>query len=122
MNLFDASALLCFLRGERGADTVEQLFERGSGFVSAVNWSEVAQKVRTAGGEWTLARGLLLNVGIGVEPVTARDAERAAALWRIGSGLSIADRICLATGERLAATVWTADTAWGESEQVRQVR
>ena len=122
MNLFDASALLCFLRGEHGADTVEQLFEQDTGSVSALNWSEVAQKVRSAGGEWTLARGLLMNVGLVVEPVTAADGERAAELWRKGSGLSIADRICLATGERLAATVWTADTAWGESERVRQVR
>lgn len=122
MNLFDASALLCFLRGERGSDTVEQVLESGASAVSAVNWSEVAQKVRAAGGEWVLARGLLMNLGLGVEPVTAGDAECAAALWRKGSGLSIADRICLATGERLAATVWTADTVWGESERVRQVR
>lgn len=122
MNLFDASALLCFLRGERGSDTVEKALESGASAVSAVNWSEVAQKVRAAGGEWELARGLLMNLGLGVEPVMASDAERAAALWRKGSGLSIADRICLATGERLAATVWTADTAWGESERVRQVR
>lgn len=122
MNLFDASALLCFLQGEHGSDTVEQVLESGASAASAVNWSEVAQKVRTAGGEWSLARGLLMNLSVGVEPVTASDAEYAAALWRKGSGLSIADRICLATAERLAATVWTADTAWGESERVRQVR
>ncbi|MDN5852303.1 MAG: type II toxin-antitoxin system VapC family toxin [Actinomycetia bacterium] len=122
MNLFDSSALLCFLQGERGSDAVERVLEDGKGVVSAVNWSEVAQKVRVTGGEWTLARGLLINFGIEVEPVTVRDAESAAALWRKGCGLSLADRVCLATGQRLVATVWTADTAWGESEQVRQVR
>jgi PIN domain nuclease of toxin-antitoxin system len=44
MNLFDSSALLCFLRGEEGADVVEREPLVG-GACSAANWSEVAQKV-----------------------------------------------------------------------------
>ena len=54
--------------------------------------------------------------------VPAELRERAAALWRRGSGLSLADRLCLATAHRLSAVVWTADTAWGTGEPVRQVR
>jgi PIN domain nuclease of toxin-antitoxin system len=57
-----------------------------------------------------------------VEPVTQVDAELAATLWRVGSGLSLADRVCLATGERLDAVVHTADSAWGVSGRIRQVR
>ncbi len=30
--------------------------------------------------------------------------------------------LCLATAARLEATVWTADTAWGPSRRVRQIR
>ena len=52
----------------------------------------------------------------------AGDAERAAGLWRRGSGRSIADRICMATALRLEAHVWTADKAWGTSEGISQVR
>jgi len=121
VNLFDASALLCFLQGEPGADVVEKALEEG-GIASAANWSETAQKVLARQADWALARALLHGYGLAVEPVRIEDAERAAALWRAGSGLSLGDRLCLATGERLSATVWTADTAWGAEPPVRQIR
>lgn len=121
MNLFDASALLCFLQGETGADLVERELATG-GACSAVNWSEVAQKVIAHGADWSLARSLLLSYGLEIEPVIAVDAERAAMDWRRGSGLSIADRICQATAIHLDAHVWTADSAWGTSERISQVR
>ena len=121
MNLYDASALLVLLLGEDEAEVVEEaLADRGT--VSAANWSEVAQRIAGAGASWPLARALLLSYDLEVTPVLAEDAERAAELWRRGSGLSLADRLCLATGERLSATVWTADRAWPRSASVRQVR
>jgi PIN domain nuclease of toxin-antitoxin system len=89
---------------------------------SAVNWSEVAQKVTAHSADWELGSSLLLSFGLWIEPVSRADAEEAAALWRRGSGRSIADRICLATAHRLDAQVWTADTAWGASDQISQVR
>jgi ribonuclease VapC len=121
MNVFDSSALLCFLQGETGADTVETELGRG-GFCSAANWSEVAQKVIAMGGDWNLAMGVLLSYPLDVEPVLRQDAEEAATRWRRGSGLSLADRLCLATASRLGATVWTADTAWGTASPIRQIR
>lgn len=121
MNLFDASALLCFLTEETGADIVERELVAG-GSCSAANWSETTQKLIAHGQDWSLSRGLLLSYGLKVEPVHATDAELAARLWRAGSGLSLADRICLATASRLDATVWTADTAWGTSDRIRQIR
>ncbi len=121
MNLFDASALLVFLQDEPGAAVVADQLNIG-GAVSAANWSEVAQKVRASQGNWLLARALLLSYDLAVEAVTGDDAERAAELWRRGEGRSLADRLCLATRERLDAVVWTADTQWGASDQVRQIR
>ena len=121
MNLFDASALLCFLQGEDGADKVERALAKG-GRCSAANWSETAQKLIAHEQDWGLSRALLHSYGLAVEPVLAADAERAARLWRAGSGLSLADRLCLATAERLEATVWTADAAWGSSTKIRQIR
>lgn len=121
MNVLDASALLVFLQGEQGAELVERELEREVR-VSAANWSETAQKVAAGGGSWTLARGVLLSYGLEVEPVLAEDAERAALLWERGGSLSLADRLCLATAERLDADVLTADRAWGTSGRVRQVR
>jgi PIN domain nuclease of toxin-antitoxin system len=121
VNLFDSSALLAFLQTEAGADVVESELEAG-GVCSTVNWSETAQKVRARDADWDLARGLLLSFDLGLEPVRVEDAERAAALWRRGRGLSLADRLCLATAERLDAVVWTADAAWGSTERIRQIR
>lgn len=121
MNIFDASALLSFLNEEPGADQVEAALEEG-GACGAANWSETAQKIRQRGADWNLARGLLLSYDLVVEPVTAADAETAAQLWTQDSALSLGDRLCLAQGARLAATVWTADRAWGSSGSIRQIR
>jgi ribonuclease VapC len=120
VNLFDSSALLCFLRGETGADVVERELLAG-GACSAANWSEVAQKVAEREQDWRPARALLLSYDLVVEPVVTADAEAAARLWRRGSGLSLGDRLCLATAQRLDAVVWTADAAWGTAP-VRQIR
>lgn len=121
MNLFDASALLCFLQGEDGADVVERELVAG-GACSAANWSETAQKLIAHSQDWDQIQALLLSYSLEVEPVLKPDAELAAQLWRRGSGLSIGDRLCLATAQRLGATVWTADAAWGSSKTIKQVR
>ncbi len=121
MNVFDASALLAFLQGEDGSQQVEDALVEG-GVCGAANWSEVAQKIRSHGRDWELAGALLRSFGLHVEPVTIDDAEWAASRWRRAEGLSLADRLCLALGERLDATVLTVDTEWGSSGRVRQLR
>ena len=119
--MLDASAILAFLQGEPGADLVEERL-LAAARCAAVNWSEVAQKVRAAGRDWDLARALLLSYAVVVEPVTQEDGEWAAARWRPGEGLALADRLCLALGERLSMVTVTADIAWGSSESVVQIR
>lgn len=121
MNVLDSSALLCFLLDEPGADVVESLLDDSSR-CSAANWSEIARKCLARGLTWSTTRDLLIGCGLEIEPVTAADAEAAALLWVGRQGLSLADRLCIATGARLGATVWTADRAWGASETIRQVR
>lgn len=121
MTLIDASALLAFLQDEAGGDRVEEALAAGA-LCTAVNWSEVAQKVRAAGRDWDLARALLVAYGLRIEVVTEADAELAAAMWRAGSGLSLADRFCIAVGQRLGATVLTADLGWGDEPPILQIR
>jgi PIN domain nuclease of toxin-antitoxin system len=121
VTVFDASALLAFLQGEDGADTVDHAMAAG-GACGAANWSEVAQKVIAAGRDWDLARALLTSYDLGVEPVVVADAEWAAHRWTRGEGLSLADRLCLALGDRLDVEVWTADATWGSDGRVHQIR
>ena len=121
MNVFDASALLVFLQGEAGAAEVEKALS-GEGACGAANWSEVAQKIRAHGRNWDLSRALLASYGVQIEAVTVSDAEWAALRWEPGEGLSLADRLCLALGDRLDADIWTADKAWGTDGRIHQVR
>lgn len=120
MTILDASAVLAFLQGEAGADAVEAELSRG--VIGAANWSEVAQKVRARGADWPLARTLLLSYQLEVAPVTDADAERAAELWRAGSGMSLADRLCLALADRLGRETLTADRAWSTAPGVDPTR
>ena len=120
--VLDASALLAFLKGEDGDDVVRSALADAAR-CSAANWSEVAQWVLAAGRDWPMIRGVVLaGYGVSVEPVLEADAEWAARRWRRGENLSLADRLCIALGERLDADVLTADTAWGAAGRVRQIR
>lgn len=121
MTILDASAMLAFAQNELGAEIVEVELKAGAR-CSAANWSEVAQVTSARAGSFDLTRALLVSYGLVVEPVTREDGELAARLWRRGSGLSLADRLCLALGERLDTAILTADRAWGESTRIRQLR
>lgn len=121
MTVFDASALLAFLRGEPGSAVVERGLHDG-GWVSAANWSEVAQKVAVEPTAWPVARDVLLSFELAVEPVGRDDAEAAAGLWPTASHLSLADRLCLALAARLDAEVLTADRAWSGRPRVTLIR
>jgi ribonuclease VapC len=109
--LLDASAVLAFLQGERGAQVIRPLL--GESLVLSVNWSEVLQKVTRRSDRSAAEVGaMLVAVGVEVEPLWRGDAERAAEMWSIWPHLSLADRCCLAAAERLDVTVYTADGEW----------
>lgn len=121
MRVFDSSALLALLRGEPGGLIVQEYLGE-PGVCSATNWAEVAQKVSQLGGNWARGRAALLGFDLTIEPVTMVDAEVAATLWAASSGLSLADRLCLALGTRLGATVVTCDAAWAGQPGVELIR
>lgn len=121
MSVLDASAVLAYLTGEKGADKVERALDGGA-VCSAANWSEVAQKVQAVGGDWELSRALLLAYGLQIEPVTADDGEWAALRWRSDKGLSLGDRLCLALAHRMGLVALTADRQWGRGKGIRQIR
>jgi PIN domain nuclease of toxin-antitoxin system len=120
-SVLDASAILAFIQDEDGANTVEAAL-LADARCGAANWSEVAQKVLASGRDWQLVKALLVSYELTIEPVNADDAEWAARRWQSGEGLSLADRLCLALAERLDADALTADTFWGTTGRVRQIR
>lgn len=119
--VLDSSAILAFLLDEAGGDVVETALQEGA-CCGAANWSEITQKILAAGRNWHLVSALLTSFGVEVVPVVRGDAEWAAQRWRPLEGLSLADRLCLALGERLDATVITADRAWGTTGRITQIR
>jgi len=121
MTVFDASALLAVVKQEAGGRRVAGMLDE-SATVSAANWAEVAQKVRQAGLDWPEIRAILFSFGLDVEPVDSLDAERAAEMWDLVRSLSLADRLCLALGERLGEPVVTADRAWAGLPGVTVIR
>jgi ribonuclease VapC len=107
--VLDASAVLALLFREKGATEVEDVL--GDSMISAVNWSEVVQKLAARG---VPTPDALFVLGLRVEPFTLADARATAGLWARGRvlGLSLADRACLALADRFDAEAWTADRAW----------
>ncbi len=110
--VLDASALLAYLQQESGAQRVRPLFP--AAVISAVNWTEVVQKV-AAGTQGAIGlRATLEHLGISFVPFTLVQADIAGALYprTRNLGLSLGDRACLALGLDLRATVYTADRSW----------
>ncbi len=116
--VLDASALLAYLANEPGAEIVADAIAGGAA-ICTVNLAEALSTLATHGKDPVetvseLTERGLLNGAITVEPFTTADAIEAARLRPLTrtSGLSLADRACLAVAHRLAATALTADHAW----------
>ena len=118
--LLDSSALLAYLRDEPGADEVELALERGVA-MGVVNWAEVVTVVVRMGGTAAeiraelAARGILGEDGLlRFVALTSSDAEFAGDLYRDvqSLGMSLGDRVCIATARRLGLVTLTADQSW----------
>jgi len=119
--LLDASAILAFIWQEPGASSVEAALIGGDAACTITNWSEVAQKLLARGGDWPATERALGGLGLVLTPVDPADAVAAARLWLSHPALSLADRLCLAVGTRLGATILSADRAWAEVSDLVQV-
>jgi PIN domain nuclease of toxin-antitoxin system len=118
--VLDASALLAMLQREAGGTDVADVLTES--FISTVNWTEVVQKSLQNGMNMSGVRTDLEEVGLQIVVFNADDAEVAAHLWQTGSGLSLADRACLALGIKLGAPVLTADRYWTTVETGAEVQ
>ena len=126
--VLDASAILAFVNQEAGYEIVERYLQ-GEAHCSAVNWSEVKQKIVGSRSDlnwletWLEIESLLIEYhGLIIESVSREDAERAAEIWESNKSLSLADRLCLALSDRLCLPAVTADRAWGGGGMIIQIR
>ncbi|VAX08791.1 hypothetical protein MNBD_GAMMA26-1069 [hydrothermal vent metagenome] len=111
--ILDASALLALLQSEPGAERVEAVLHSCS--ISAVNWSEVVQKLLRYDPDAANIRHDLEKTGLKIVSFTTEQAESCATLWSPCKhlGISLADRVCLQLGMSTREIVLTADTTWG---------
>ena len=101
---------------EQGGDYVKKHIDRC--VISSINWSEVLQKLSRSGSDADKIATFLKALGLRVVDFTEDDGVICASLWTSckSSGLSLADRACLATGSRLQTKIITADRVWKNLE------
>ncbi|KTR02993.1 twitching motility protein PilT [Aureimonas ureilytica] len=110
--VLDASAVLCLLFSEKGAEKVEARL--GDASISVVNYTEVLSKLVDRGLDAEEAIRDLSDLDIIVLPVGQEVAEEAARLRSLSkeAGLSLGDRFCLALARSLGVPALTTDRAW----------
>lgn len=113
MNVLDASTVLAVINDEAGAGEALTFFDRA--VISSVNLAEVLQKATQLGLEAQHALTVFGELNIGTVPFDNSQAVTTAGLWPLTrqSGLSLADRACLALASSLGGIAVTADRAWG---------
>lgn len=110
-HLLDASALLALIFRESGHEMVAAACPAG---ISAANLSEVVAKLRDRGVPLLEAATVHLEANLEVIPVSEEVAIKAGGLRDVTRplGLSLGDRLCLATAQVGELEVLTADAAW----------
>ena len=113
-HILDASALLALLNKEPGGERVRELLRTGGVGMSVLNLSEVAAKLIARGGESKAIVRLCQSQALELVAVDAGIAFTAASLVPAthALGLSLGDRVCLATAQQLHIPAVTADRAW----------
>lgn len=109
--VLDASALLCLLNDEPGADRVAEVLTRS--LISTTNLAEVVSKLRERGLSLDEVKEALGGLHLDVRPLTPGQAMLIGDLRPATRplGLSLGDRACLALAIELDAEIYTTDAA-----------
>ena len=112
MIVLDASALLALIHHEPGWQVVAREAINNDATISSVNYAEVLQKSARRGVPAEDVDGELDALNITVSSFGRLDARLAASFYRHRSGLSLADRVCLALARSLSSPAYTTDRLW----------
>ncbi len=112
MKVFDTSAVLAILYGEKGGDIA--LAALPAGRIAMANVAEAVSDL-LIGGHGTLDKCAATVRALGLVWIETDEAQalRAAAMRPI-KGLSLGDRFCIALAQKLNAAVLTSDQAWAK--------
>jgi len=109
--VLDASALVSLLNKEPGWEVLAGHAVNQDATISAVNYSEVLQRPRLGVAAEDID-AQLDRLAITISAFSRLDARLAASFYRHRSGLSLADRVCLALARSISSPVCTADHLW----------
>jgi ribonuclease VapC len=114
--VLDASAVLCLLQEEKGAERVARALPAAE--IGAVNYSEVVGKLVDGGMDGETADRLIDTLHLNVIPFDRTQARLAGSLRAITRklGLSLGDRACLALAQARGATALTCERSWTRFE------
>lgn len=113
MIIFDSSALIAWVKQEIGWEVVPRVAAKADIVMMAtINYAEVIQKLVWYGVPAEEAERVHEDLDIVLVPFSPSLARRAAALYVHRSGLSLADRACLALAAEFSAPAYTTDKAW----------
>jgi ribonuclease VapC len=110
--ILDASALIAFLRNERGAEKVTAVVARSC--ISSVNLAETLSKMIEYGKPLEEVAYQIERLRIPVIPFDAEQARIAASLWKPtrAVGMALGDRACLALALKAGVPAMTAEKDW----------
>jgi ribonuclease VapC len=111
-DVLDASALLCLLQEEKGAERVAEALPEAQ--IGAVNFSEAFGKLVEAALDEETVDSLIESLQLQVIPFDREQAQLAGSLRRTTRelGLSLGDRACLALARVQGAVALTCDKSW----------
>jgi PIN domain nuclease of toxin-antitoxin system len=110
MKVFDTSAVIAILFGEKGAAQAQAALP--GAMISLVNVTETIDDFIRRGRKQDEAIAALSLLQLGAVAPDQDQAHRAASLKPI-QGLSLGDRYCIALAQSLGVPVVTSDQAWG---------
>ena len=110
--VLDASAVLCLLQEEKGAERVARALPAAE--IGAVNYCEVVGKLVDGGMDEETADRLIDTLQLSVIPFDRTQARLAGSLRASTRklGLSLGDRACLALAQAQGATALTCERSW----------
>jgi ribonuclease VapC len=104
---------MALINGEPGSEVVERAAAEDDTTISAINYSEALQKATRHGvAPEDVDAALDAALGVTVSPFGRLDARLAASFYHHRSGLSLADRVCLALARSLTSPAFTTDRLW----------